>query len=157
MAGTREQQDAATLEAIADAAWSVGELDECIAARDIAYKQFEADGDARGTARSAIALYDYFCFKGRRAVANGWLQRAKRSLDGQPDAPEHGLLLEREAEVAHGSGALELALEKAGRALDIGRRCPAAAHTSTRPSSVSGNVRVPSSAAQRLAICASGP
>jgi len=122
VAGTREQQDAATLEALADAAWSVGELDECIAARDIAYKQFEADGDARGTARSAIALYDYFCFKGRRAVANGWLQRAKRSLDGQPDAPEHGLLLEREAEVAHGSGALELALEKAGRALDIGRR-----------------------------------
>ncbi len=122
MAGTTDQQDAATLEELADAAWSVGNLDECIAGRELAYKRFEADGDARGMARSAIALYDYYCFKGRHGVANGWLQRAKRNLEGQPDAPEHGVLLEREAEVANGSGALELALEKAGRALEIGRR-----------------------------------
>jgi ATP/maltotriose-dependent transcriptional regulator MalT len=122
VAGTRDQQDVATLEALADAAWSVGNLDECITARELAYSGFEADGDARGSAKSAILLYDYYCFKGRRAVANGWLQRAKRSLDGQADTPERALLLEREAEVANGSGALELALEKAGRALDIGRR-----------------------------------
>lgn len=34
MAGAREEQDAATLEAVADAAWVACELDECIAARD---------------------------------------------------------------------------------------------------------------------------
>jgi ATP/maltotriose-dependent transcriptional regulator MalT len=122
VAGTPDQQDAVTLEALADAAWSVGNLDECTAARELAYNRFEADGNARGSARSAVTLYDYYCFKGRRAIANGWLQRAKRSLEGQSDAPEHALLLEREAEVANGSGALELALEKAGRALEIGRR-----------------------------------
>ena len=121
VAGTPDQQDAATFEALADAAWSVGNLDECTTLRELAYKQFEADGDARSSARSAVTLYDYYCFKGRRAVANGWLQRAKRSLEGQSDAPELALLLEREAEVANGSGALELALEKAGRALEIGR------------------------------------
>jgi DNA-binding CsgD family transcriptional regulator/Tfp pilus assembly protein PilF len=122
LAGTRERQDAAKLEAVADEAWVVGNLDECIAVRELAYAQFDADGDARGTARSAVALYDYYCFKGRHAVANGWLQRAKRSLEGQSDTPEHAMLLEREAEVANGSGALELALEKAGQALAIGRR-----------------------------------
>ncbi len=97
-------------------------LDQCIAARERAYARFEAEGDARHAARSAILLYDYYCFKGRRAVANGWLQRAKRLLEDQPESPEHGVLLEREAEVANGSGALELALEKAGRAVDVGRR-----------------------------------
>lgn len=122
MAGTPERQDAATLEVLADEAWVVGNLDECITVRELAYAQFDADGDARGSARSALALYDFYCFKGRHAVANGWLQRAKRSLDGQADVPEHAVLLEREAEVANGSGALELALEKAGKALEIGRR-----------------------------------
>ena len=122
MAGAREQQDAATLEAVADEAWVVGNLDDCISARELAYGRFGEDGDVRGSARSALALYDYYCFKGRHAVANGWLQRAKRSLEGQPDVPEHAVLLEREAEVANASGALELALEKAGRTLDIGRR-----------------------------------
>jgi DNA-binding CsgD family transcriptional regulator/tetratricopeptide (TPR) repeat protein len=114
--------DTQALEAFADAAWWLGKLDECITARERAYAHFEAEGDTRGGARSAILLYDYYCFKGRRAVANGWLQRAKRLLDGQPEAPEHGTLFEREAEVANGSGALELALEKAGRALEVGRR-----------------------------------
>src|SRR5882757_1968990 len=93
VAGTPDQQDAATLEARADAAWSVGNLDECTTLRELAYKQFEADGDARSSARSAITLYDYYCFKGRRAVANGWLQRAKRGLEGHSDAPELALQL----------------------------------------------------------------
>jgi ATP/maltotriose-dependent transcriptional regulator MalT len=122
VAGVREEQDATTLEAVADAAWVAGELDECIVARELAYARFEADGDGRGSARSALYLYDYYCFKGRRAVANAWLQRAKRILEEQSDTPEHAVLLEREAEVANGSGALELALEKAGHALEIGRR-----------------------------------
>jgi hypothetical protein len=56
-------------------------------------------------------------------VANGWLQRAKRLLGEQPEAPERGMLLEREAEVANGSGALELALKKAGRAVEVGGAC----------------------------------
>src|SRR6266567_6710866 len=107
---------------MADAAWWLGKLDECIAARERAYACFEAEGDAPGGARSAIGLYDHYCFKGRRAAANGWLQRAKRLLEGKPESQEHGLLLEREAEVANASGALELALEKAGRAVEVGRR-----------------------------------
>lgn len=115
-------EDAHTLEALADAAWWLGKLDDCIAARERAYARVEAEGDARRAARSAILLYDYYCFKGRRAVANGWLQRAKRLLAHQPQSPEHGVLLEREAEVANGSGALELALEKAGSAIEVGRR-----------------------------------
>ena len=122
MAGTLDRQDATRLEAAADDAWIAGNLDACIAARELAYAEFDVEGDVRGSARSAVLLYDYYCFKGRHAVANGWLQRAKRSLDGQPDVPEHAVLLEREAEVANGSGALELALDKAGQALEIGRR-----------------------------------
>src|SRR5260370_42400060 len=111
VAATPDQQDAATLEALADAAWSVGNLDECTAARELAYNRFEAEGDARGSARSAVTLYDYYCFKGRRAVANAWLQRATRSVAGQSDAPEDALPLEREAETANGSGAPPTSVE----------------------------------------------
>ena len=114
--------DVQALETLADAAWWLGKPHECIAARERAYAQYDAEGDARGAARSAILLYDYYCFQNRRAVANGWLQRAKRRMEDQPESPEHGVLLEREAEVANGSGALELAIEKATRAIEIGRR-----------------------------------
>jgi hypothetical protein len=51
-----ERDDAQTLEALADAAWWLGKMDECIAARERAYARFEADGDARGAARPAILL-----------------------------------------------------------------------------------------------------
>jgi len=117
-----EPDDAAALEALADAAWWLSKLDECIAARERAYSRFDADGDARGAARMAIHLYSNQTFKGRSAVAGGWLQRARRLLDGLPESIEHGTLLIHEAEVANSVGDLELALEKAERAVEIGRR-----------------------------------
>lgn len=117
-----EPDDAAALEALADAAWWLSKLDECIAARERAYSRFDAEGDARGAARTAILLHDNQTFKGRSAVAGGWLQRARRLLDGMSPCLEHGMLLIREAEVANSVGDLDLALEKAKSAVEIGRR-----------------------------------
>lgn len=117
-----EPDDAAVLETLADAAWWLSKLDECIAARERAYSRFDAEGDVRGAARTAIHLYSDHTFKGRSAVAGGWLQRARRLLDGLPECVEHGMLLVHEAEVANSVGDLERALEKAERAAEIGRR-----------------------------------
>jgi ATP/maltotriose-dependent transcriptional regulator MalT len=117
-----ERDDTAALETLADAAWWLSKLDECIATRERAYSRFDAEGDARGAARTAIHLYSDHTFKGRSAVAGGWLQRARRLLDGLPECVEQGLLLINEAEVANSAGELELALEKAERAVEIGRR-----------------------------------
>jgi DNA-binding CsgD family transcriptional regulator len=121
-ADASEPDDTAALEALADAAWWLSKLDECIAVRERAYSRFEAEGDGRGAARMAIHLYSNQTFKGRSAVAGGWLQRARRLLDGLPESVEHGTLLIHEAEVANSVGDLELALEKAERAAGIGRR-----------------------------------
>jgi LuxR family transcriptional regulator, maltose regulon positive regulatory protein len=40
---------------------------------------------------------DHLEFRGEPAVANGWLQRARRLLEGQPTGPDHGWLAVHEA------------------------------------------------------------
>ena len=55
----------------------------------------------RAAARVAIWLSnDYADFRGETAVANGWIQRAERLLDGLPPSPEHALLCYQKAHVA---------------------------------------------------------
>jgi DNA-binding NarL/FixJ family response regulator len=109
-------------EALAEAAWWVGRIDECIAARERLYRSCEDAGDSRRAARTALWLYDNHCFKGQRAVASGWLGRARRLLEPEPECIETGMLLVREAETAHSEGELDAACLKAGEALELGRR-----------------------------------
>ncbi|HEX6311669.1 MAG TPA: LuxR C-terminal-related transcriptional regulator [Acidimicrobiia bacterium] len=97
-------------------------IDECIAARERAYAGFEAAGERRRAARQALLLYDHHIWKARRAVAGGWLQRARRVLAAEPDCAEHGGLLVRRAEATHSQGGIDEALEIAERALELGRR-----------------------------------
>ena len=121
-AGIADSTDPNTLAALADAAWWVSRLDECIAARERAYGLYEEAGDARRAARLAMLLYDNHIFKSRRPAAGGWLRRAQRLLVSEPECPEQGGLLVREAEAEHTQGAVDRAIETAQRALDIGRR-----------------------------------
>ena len=69
------------LELLGEAAWWLGRLDECIGARERLYRVCE-HADRRRAARAAVLLYDNHSFKGRRAVANAWVARARRLLDG---------------------------------------------------------------------------
>ncbi|MDX6233176.1 MAG: hypothetical protein QOH68_2180, partial [Nocardioidaceae bacterium] len=113
--------DAERLDLLAESAWWLGRLDECIDARERAFRAFEAIGDRRRAGRCAVALYEHFCFRARPAIASGWLQRARRALDRDIDCVEHGALLLREAELAHGAGQLDDASDLAHRALALGR------------------------------------
>jgi ATP/maltotriose-dependent transcriptional regulator MalT len=114
--------DADTLETLADAAWWVSRLDECIAARERAYTLREEAGERRAAARLAMLLYDNHVFKARRSVAGGWLGRARRLLESEPECVEQGGLLVRLCEAAHTEGDIDRALDIANRALEIGRR-----------------------------------
>jgi DNA-binding CsgD family transcriptional regulator len=70
-------------EALAMSAWWLDEVHATIELRERAYKLFQEEGDVRGAARVATWLaWDYLAFRGEPAVANGWLQRAHRLLDG---------------------------------------------------------------------------
>ena len=70
----------------------------------------------------AVWLYEHYCFKARPAIAGGWLRRARRALEDDPESVEYGALRLREAETAHGSGDLEASAAAAREVVDLGRR-----------------------------------
>lgn len=114
--------DGEDLEALGDAADGAGRDEDGRAARERAYAVYLQAGDPRRAARVAWRLFYDYARTGRRAIAGGWLGRAKRLLEGHADSPEHGLLLLVDAEAAHGAGDLAAAAEQAERARDYGRR-----------------------------------
>lgn len=105
----------------AEAAWWLGRLDECIEARERAYRLYDELGDDRCAGRCAVWLYEHHGFQARPAISGAWLRRARRSLAQEVDSPEHGALLLREAEMAHGAGDLDGALALADTALALAR------------------------------------
>jgi LuxR family maltose regulon positive regulatory protein len=87
---------AEALEGLALAAWWLDQGDAVFDARERAYRAYRERGDRLGAARMAVWLaWDTAAFRGEQAVASGWLQRARRLLDGLPDAPEHAWLASR--------------------------------------------------------------
>jgi ATP/maltotriose-dependent transcriptional regulator MalT len=106
---------------VADAAWWLGRLQDCIDAREHAYRIFDELGARRRAGQCAVWLWEHHAIGGRPAVAGGWLRRARRALESEPDCVELGSLLLREAETAHGGGDLDRARDLAARAADLGR------------------------------------
>jgi LuxR family maltose regulon positive regulatory protein len=88
-----DPHDAMAWEALAMACTALEATDGAIEARERAYALFREQGDDLGCARVALDLvYDYLESRGEPAVANGWLQRARRLLAELPPAREHALL-----------------------------------------------------------------
>ena len=106
----------------AEAAWWLGRLDECIEARERAYRLYDELGDDRRAGQCAVWLYEHHGFKARTAISGAGLRRARRALGDVPDCAEHGALLLREAELAHGAGDLDGALALTDSALTLARR-----------------------------------
>ena len=69
-------------------------------------------------------LWEHHALNARPAIAGGWLRRARRSLEADPECHDYGNLLLREAETAHGAGELDQAIALATEALALGRRLP---------------------------------
>ncbi len=85
------------LEGLGLAAWWLDLADVVFDSRERAYRLYVARDDRRAAARVAVWLaWDCWAFRGENAVANGWLQRARRLLDGQPVSSEHAWLEVRE-------------------------------------------------------------
>ena len=114
--------EADRLDLEAEAAWWLGRLGECIAAREAAYLIYDDLGDERRAGQCAVLLWEHHAICARPSVAAAWLRRARRALDTDRECVEYGNLLLREAETAHGSGELDRAVALATGALDLGRR-----------------------------------
>ena len=113
--------EAARLEVIGEAAWWLGDIEEAIEARQQAYRLHDDQGRHRRAGANAVLLYEHHGQRARGAIGSAWLQRARRALADDPDCEEHGALLLREAELAHGSGALDEAEGQARVALALAR------------------------------------
>ncbi len=116
-------ESAEALEGLGLAAWWLDDAAVTLDARERAYRAYREQGDARGAARVAIWLvWDYLAYRNELAVASGWLERARRLLEGSEQTSEYGWLLAREGEVAmfrqHDTAA---ALDLARRAAAVGR------------------------------------
>jgi DNA-binding CsgD family transcriptional regulator len=112
----------ADFEGLADAAWWLSRNEESVAARQRAYAGYAEAGEEIRAAYMAGRLGVEHFLRGEPAVGAGWLMRAHRHLDGQPDCVELGFLAVVEATVARFGGDLDRAQELATRAEEIGAR-----------------------------------
>lgn len=86
------------LEGLGRACWWADDVHALFAARERAFQLYRDRGDDHAAARLALHLAeDSLLFRGEPAVFNGWMERARRLLEGRPTGQEHALLAVREA------------------------------------------------------------
>ena len=89
----RVDENPEALEGLGLAAWWLDLADVVFDVRERAYRIYRERDDSLGAARMAVWLaWDTAAFRGEQAIANGWLQQARRILEGHPDAIEHAWL-----------------------------------------------------------------
>lgn len=122
----RLKETAEALEEYAVASWWLNDATATIDSRERAFQLYKEGGNLVSAARVAIwVALDYIEFRGEDAVANGWLQRARRILEDVPQCAEQGFL---KAVTAHSflmsdkdpSKALALAREASAIAREVG-------------------------------------
>src|SRR5215204_4367489 len=113
-------QDTVTM---ATAAYLVGDADEAIRTLQAGYQDRIKNGDALGAVRFACWLDLVLTMRGEMAVAGGWIARAHRLLESEPeDVVEGGYVLVHEYFEHLGRGDSVKAAETAGRIVQIARR-----------------------------------
>lgn len=117
------ERTAEALEGLSWAAWWLDDAEAVFDAREGALRLYKERGDRAGAARMATWLAaDQLDFRGATSVANGWLRRARRLLEGVAPGPERGWLAFHEGYIELGRGQTSRALKLSSEAADIGRR-----------------------------------
>jgi DNA-binding CsgD family transcriptional regulator len=108
------------LERLAEAAHILGRGDEAASLAQRAYQVHVDAGDIGRAVRCAFHLWHASAVKGEFGRAGGWIARAWRLAETQPDCAELGYLLVPEAERQFGEGDFAGAFDTAGRAVEMG-------------------------------------
>ena len=96
------------------------DVDEGLETRQRAFAAYLAAGEHDAAARLGVWISHQYLVSGRGSLANGWLERAERALEGRQDCAGRGwVVLER----ARRAGSVEEAAEGARRAMELGRAC----------------------------------
>jgi DNA-binding CsgD family transcriptional regulator len=110
------------LELLGTAAYLLGRVEDCLRALQRAQQLHAEAGESRRAARCAFWLAFHLGSRGELAQAGGWLARANRLLEHEPqDCAERGLLLLSIAVQHIVAGDNATARELAARAAGIGR------------------------------------
>ena len=110
------------LELLATAAYLLGRVDDCLRALQRAQRLHAESGDRRRAARCAFWLGFHLINQRELAQASGWLARANRLLEHEPECAEHGYLLLPVALRQVLAGDYAGARRTAARAVAIGSR-----------------------------------
>jgi class 3 adenylate cyclase len=108
------------LDGLAQAAWWIGRMRDCIAARERAHARYAADGNMRRAAMVSLDLAEHHVDVGETPLAMAWMQRATKELEGQPDCVEQGYLLRNQAMLAFFGGDFAGTEAIAQQAIDAG-------------------------------------
>jgi len=112
---------AAELDLLGESLFWLDRPDDSIAVLGRAFTAHLDDGNHAGAAMAAWQLFYDHALVGETALANGWLERARRET-GHAEEPEvAGFLAVAESDLAAGAGALEDAVAHAERAVALGR------------------------------------
>jgi class 3 adenylate cyclase len=110
------------LEALANAAFWTGKLDEAIEYREQAHAAFVAEGDKKRAALLALIISRDYLMKFDTAVSAGWSAKAQRLLADEEESEAHGYLEVSQALDASFKGDLEGSELHAERAAEFGKR-----------------------------------
>ena len=110
------------LEALANAAFWTGKLDEAIEFREQAHAAFLRDGDNKRAAMLAVVISRDYLMKFDMAVAKGWFAKAQRLLEAEEESEANGYLAVGQAMDAMFTGDLDASGEHAERAAEVGKR-----------------------------------
>jgi hypothetical protein len=80
----------ADLEALSDAAWWLGDVEEALTVLEAAHRGYLEEGRPGPAAMAAIGIAVYYFLRGDEVVGSGWVSRAQRLLQDTPEGPEHG-------------------------------------------------------------------
>jgi len=124
LVAVREQRSLAAddLYAMADAAWWLGLVKETMIISEECHQHFLAEGRPLRAAMAALGIgFDWF-LRGEAAIGSGWLSRARRLIEEQPDCAEAGFLAWIDASAALEAGDLDSAVVGALQVQETGRR-----------------------------------
>ncbi len=111
------------MERLAESAWWIGRVDDCIAAHERAYAAYMDQGSPRRAATVAVRLAEDFINRQAKSIGNGWLKRAERLLQDVPECLEHAVLMRLHAVLAlESDGNVDKALGLARQTCDLATR-----------------------------------
>ena len=110
------------LELIAEATSWTGPTERCIDASERAFNGYLSRDERTSAARLALRLARGYQLLSSGSVAAGWVKRAERLLEDEPESVEHGQLARLRGVAASVLGDLDEAYVQLRRALEIARR-----------------------------------